>query len=764
MTTQRLLRIAALSTVLIVSATLLVRACGPDIEPDVFIQPAGPANQVAFAKGRLGVLQDSYYIAPKAVAFRYLNGGSLDTAEQAQLAKIEGDPIDWYHLSPEDAAKQQAALRAAAQDIGPNRWAAAAMPFATVGTVGQNRQLTYKQGNFAEQVDVLNCPDNAFDTAAATLSDRAKRWGKDSPALRDWLKAQMQVFSNCVNPGETPPDAPANATPLLVEDRAYQKAAALFYAGQYPASRAAFAVIARDTSSPWSRWGDYLAARSLVRQAFLSAPTTDPDSGLASFDRDLLAQAAQILNEAQKQAATPALHHAIQAELDFVNARLEPEALLQRLAAHVAGPQHDPDFGQHLVDLSFLLDAGKTANAPLLLWLQTTGTQFGAGSSHPVTPAKGLQDQAATRAQHPGQTPWLIATLMQATTPDPALLSAAAAIPESSPAYLTAQFHRARLLLAAGQNPAARDLTSHVLTLTRQNNDPETTNAFLSLRLQTAETLDAFLADAPRSLISGDSMDSYMALCADRPSPSAPCKAPLPNLQFDADAAAVFNQRLPLSLWVEAAHSSTLPEHLRAQVAWAAWVRALVLNQPEIARSLLPLLPEPVRNVLSKSPEPSGYAASLILLHAPGFKPYLNQGVQRSATYATSSELRDNWWCATPSTALNSDGNAPGSLPEEPAFLTPAQRDEVKLQLAILNHDNNGVVWLGQRVIDYVKAHPDQPIAAESLALVVRATHYGGCAQAGVEKEQTQISKEAFTLLHTRYPQSDWTAKTPYYY
>jgi hypothetical protein len=55
-------------------------------------------------------------------------------------------------------------------------------------------------------------------------------------------------------------------------------------------------------------------------------------------------------------------------------------------------------------------------------------------------------------------------------------------------------------------------------------------------------------------------------------------------------------------------------------------------------------------------------------------------------------------------------------------------------------------------------------------ALTVRATHYGagewGVNDAGkrLMAEKTAVSKAAFELLHSRYPQSEWAKKTKYYY
>ena len=55
-------------------------------------------------------------------------------------------------------------------------------------------------------------------------------------------------------------------------------------------------------------------------------------------------------------------------------------------------------------------------------------------------------------------------------------------------------------------------------------------------------------------------------------------------------------------------------------------------------------------------------------------------------------------------------------------------------------------------------------------ALTLRATHDGasewGDNDAGRQRaaEKTAVSKAAFELLHSRYPQSEWAKKTKYYY
>jgi len=59
---------------------------------------------------------------------------------------------------------------------------------------------------------------------------------------------------------------------------------------------------------------------------------------------------------------------------------------------------------------------------------------------------------------------------------------------------------------------------------------------------------------------------------------------------FDNDGANVLTRWLPLSLLIEAARSPTLSALLRGQVAPAAFIRAILLNNEEAARDLAPLV------------------------------------------------------------------------------------------------------------------------------------------------------------------------------
>jgi hypothetical protein len=141
--------------------------------------------------------------------------------------------------------------------------------------------------------------------------------------------------------------------------------------------------------------------------------------------------------------------------------------------------------------------------------------------------------------------------------------------------------------------------------------------------------------------------------------------------------------------------------------------------------------------------------------------------VQRSVSYAELDHYRDNWWCdrwtdGSPRPGSQSYGAARTVEPPL-ALLTADQRRQAADEAARLDALPQGLVWVGERAIGYIKAHPQDKDAAETLALIVRGTRYG-CAEYNDPKRQSTLSKQAFEMLHRMYPKSPWTLKTKYYY
>lgn len=728
-----------------------VQACGPDFQPDVFVQTTHPDDLHAFAAGKLGILQMGYDSNEYAVAYRYLNGGVLSKEEQAAYAPPPPPTRDYTKLTPNQIEAAQQADRDAtpvgAWISARKAWLAAAGA-QDAGATGLPEPQDYYS---PEQV---NCPDAAFRTAVLTGKERGSAWGSKSPLLVDWIRGQDAVFTNCdgKTPG-TPAAAPASAPALLRADRAYQLAAALFYSSKFDEARAAFEAIGKDSSSPWHVWGDYLAARAMVRKAFANGKASDPYSGdIADFDMPTMQQAQQMLEKLLAHPPAGLAKDPVQSELNFVRVRTEPDKRAAEICAALTGPAPDPHLRQDLKDLDFLLYKHvKLANTPPLLeWIDAL--RHGNGQT------------ALARWQSTAASPWLVAAIMQADakgTGTPALMAAAAKVKPGDPAFETLVFHRVRLLTALHRDDEARALVDSVLQGKTQPSSER--NAYLSERMQLARSFDEMLTYAPRTVLDAQSQGfanagSSCDLYTDPSQKPAKCVKDVHVLEFDDDAVQLLNQQTPLAKLVDAAQSPKLSQNLRDEVAMAAWTRSVLLDDAASAAKLAPLLPEKLRKIAGTS---IGFPATLALLRSPGLRPVVEPGFSRFDSYGSLDEFRDNWWCSGAPAQNTDQDQAPKKPVEPPPYLSADERAKARAEFDRVTGTPPAPIFMGQRAVDYAKAHPDDPDVPEALALTVRATRFG-CV--GAAAENTSVSKAAFQLLHAKYPKSAWAAKTKYYY
>ena len=613
----------------------------------------------------------------------------------------------------------------------------------------------------------LNCADDAFINARRTLQERIAKFGPGSPAVLDWLTAQDRVFQNCAGDKPVIPDpAPSGSPPLLAADRTYQIAAAQFYAGNFNEAASMFRSIAVDAGSPWKSIAPYLVARSLIRRATLSA-------GPGKIDTDTLRQAEtefrRILSDSQQKS----LHPAAEKMLGFVESRLSPEARLQGLASALLKPGSGA-FAQNLTDYLFLFQKhatpGVRSQDDLTDWISSFRRQ-----------GDDVRDHAFSRWEVTGSTAWLVAALTKAKPTDSTtgqLLAGAARIPHASPAYPTVAFHRIRLLIATRQLQAARPELDSILS-----RPGSARNLFLATRMRLARTFGEFLRDAPRAPIGSETEGIEWR------NPPATKPSPL----FDADSAALFNGKLPLSLFLQAVTSKHLSPALRRDVALAGWVRAVLLDENAVAKSLVPaameLAPE-LRSDLSDflSANGSKEVAAFIILKHPGMRPWVTAGYPRGVRMASPGaigstlaldridEYRDNWWYSL----ATDSGEAkwwinhfrlraeipkplqmlyPSGVSEWPDFLSAEQKSAAESEWKRLSSLPTAPNYLAMQVAGWARRAPGDPRIPAALHQAVRATRYG-CTDDATGK----YSREAFDLLHRNYANTDWAKRTPHWF
>jgi hypothetical protein len=206
---------------------------------------------------------------------------------------------------------------------------------------------------------------------------------------------------------------------------------------------------------------------------------------------------------------------------------------------------------------------------------------------------------------------------------------------------------------------------------------------------------------------------------------------------LDDDSALVLDRAVPLALLKLASTSALLPEAIRKDLQRTVSIRSLVLAQ---------------------SPD---FDEVFRLLNTPGGSPFVRGGYGRFTEDPRAIDnYRDNWWCAVSGTAV---WRPQPERQEQPAvaanFLSPPDRQQAAAEWQKLAALAAGPDWLGAQTLAFAEQYPQDARIPEALYLVVRASRYG-CNDA----KTGDVSKRAFDLLHRRYPNTQWTKKTPYWY
>lgn len=702
-------------------------SCGPFISEMRFTTYRHPLPG-ELASGRLGVLRPHYWRWDLLLAYRTLSGLPLKAGE------------------PEPRR-----INVSSGTNGATAWIEARRDVPKVPPLGAIELDKTVPGSTYENFP--NCLSGAFENAATTLRNRIAKWGAASPEIADWVRTQDLVFQNC-HAGPVIPQELHSGDPLMIADRNYQIEAAKFYAGQLSEAESGFDKIALDKSSPWRDIAPYLAARACIRQ------------GTIGGDQDKMQEAAKRLRAIINDPARKQWHAPAQSLLDFVRARLEPQECLTELGNQLMQPASDTQLSRILTEYTAIWDRldMKADHTPpvdksdVADWIATFQS--------------GREAVSKWRSKH--TVPWLIAALLWADGEDlraQDLISAAHAIRPGTPAYASVTYYGIRNEILDGKLDAAREWVDGALA-TKQS--AAVMNLLRSERLRLARNWTEFLTYGPRTPVASD--DSTGS--GEEPMPKVEGEQPA---AFDDDFVQPLNTIVPLTLWLDAVNNKILPQSLRADIARAAWVRGAILRQQVAARSLAervsqlePTLCEQMRVYLAEcDSDAANFAGALVMLRAPGLAPTLRSGFGRETPPLKHDTFRDNWWrlpdrfsSVQERSYLRNENEEPlfdlyphaGSGPT--GFLPKNQRAAGEAEWKQLDaRAHNSVEFLCSVVIAWARAHPRDPRVPEALHRAVDATHYGPS-----DDTNSQYSKQAFDLLHRRYPNSEWTKRTKYWY
>ncbi|MGI8555790.1 MAG: hypothetical protein ACR2LT_05490 [Pyrinomonadaceae bacterium] len=822
---------------LIIQTAAPALACGPfTVEPEFSVMRHAGFPLAEYAGGKTGIVPATYGRVSLFVFSLGLNHLLLPSAEQKQVVEAINFRIG-DHWTNDDTQTSNEQSENTAEGIPDylQKWKAVRAKLLNIDV-----KIPLDKNAPDEHYSYSNCLGDAFETAAKTLEARISQYDAGGD-VKEWLKGQDAVFSNCGAKGTIPAELNGNAPEWLKQDRQYQIAAALFYDGKNPEARAAFEQIAADKNSVWSKTANFVVARTFIRQASDIddensdvTPTPNPNyNPTANTNTVILGKAAvnTAASPVQSQAAIKSVsekkkekkilldnaeaklknildnasmnefHPSANRLLSLVRYRNFPNERRIELAAALTQNSENLNIRNNLIDYIWLLDkiereaddkGGEIDRAAA----EKEGRE-NYGDYHlklrdvPLEKRdKDLTDwlftyQAADGFTHAyekwkatNQTHWLVAALVKTNknaSQVSELLNAADKIERGSAAFATVRYHQIRLLLENGKRAAAKQKLDEVFAADFDKFPVSAQNKFYAQRMIVAANLDEFLKYAQRRAAlfvwSDDANEAGDPLTDDKDLIKWKNRT-----MFDEDAVAFFNEKMPLSVLRQAALSSQLPDYLKKFLVVAVWTRAVVLGNQTVEREFAPL-------VTRYAPEYSTYfskytaattpanreaAALITILQYPVIEPYVPIGFGRDNSTPTAIDSnRGNWWCAED--ANKSNGEYTETLHYDdynflypavyPNFLTAAQTAEGDREHRQILAAGDSATFLTRRAVDFARRNPANPQTPELLHLAVRSTRYG-CK----DENTTKLSKQAFDILHQRYPRSEWAKQTPYWF
>ena len=766
-------------------------ACGPfTLSPVFSLKKHADFPLLEFMNGKTGIVPDSFGRMSLFVYYRQLNGLTLTKEEQKQIVDAMENQI-FYRSGITGTSEADYSQENNLPKYVDN-WLAARAKI-----TGEKRDIETEKRIADDYNYFSNCLPDAFKNATKTLEERIAKHGNNEN-LKEWLKGQDTVFSNCES-AKTPPEALGESFPeWLRQDRQYQIAAAQFYMGNFADARATFEKISADENSVWKNTAKFVAARTFIRQAsFIKDAEDEAAKAQAEKEKkEFLEKAATALQNILADNSMSEFHKSASRLLGLVKYRAMPSERRKELAEILARPIENQNLYNDLTDYAWLLDyAASKAEETGIEFERKEAEKVGKEYDYNYTlklrdlPADARENdltdwiftyQSADGFAHSfekwketGKAQWLAAAVIKTDAKSPQvaeILSEADKITKNSPAFATIRFHQIRLLLETGKRTEAKQKLDEIIAGSLKNLPLSTQNKFFAQRMTLAENLNDFLKYAQRKPViftwDDTGREEGTSLKGDEK-----LSAWETRTMFDEDSVAFLNEKVPLSALREAALSPQLPEHLKKFLIVAVWTRAFMTGNQTVEREFTPLMMRSAKEFSTlfakyanaSTPVNREAAAMIAVLRYPVIQPYVPVGFGREDSVPTEIDsIRGNWWCAENESEKSDesydkyDFTYPSVYPN---FLTAEQKTAAGREQRQMLAFGNSATFLARRAVEFANKNPKHPNTPEILHLAVRSTRYG-C----TDENTARFSKQAFDILHKSYKNSPWTKQTPYWF
>lgn len=747
-----LIRISALCLFLTLAAPAGLRVFLPVSFFDYEKHPDLPFTD--YGAGNLGVIAPSYARSYLYVAYRYLEGTPFTEEEQARMADVWDFRLHGDYGTPRRALEAWIDLR---------RSYSVPIPDSLVRL--PKKPWRWRDFETGRHVHMRTCTADSFAQATARLSELAKRFGRESGALKSWIVAQDLVFHQCLEPKHLP--ALEDGLPAAVRfDREYQRAAALFHGGTFEGAEKAFRAIRRHQESPWTEWAPYMVGRSLLWQARM-LPDGDPEylpllrRTQRQFERVLLDEEAAVTHDAAR--------HLLFRVLTVTDPEAAARMLGLRLMSELRAGTRFHDVDRYLTVLD---------NANPRRWWSDPAPPFAdriaLGRRDRLTAwimaFQATEPEAVAytveRWRENRSTAWLIAALSKVDPEHeavPELLDAARA-DDSRYGAASVAYYAARLLARSGKHADARELLDAQLPSLAQL--PSSRNRMLAVRAEASQDYGEMLHYGVRLPVAiglrhhreparhawrtwdDGSRDYYVRYEAGL----------MPQV---ADA---LNSSVPLGKLVELSREATDgAESVRRDIAIALWVRAVLLKRWDVARDLTrdvavlaPQTQSSMEEFQAASDQDAPFLSKLILLRFPGMSPKVEAGIGRVIELEENHCDGYNWWWWTRHGGKEAVRPKPVAL----EWVTESERRRAQEEWdEIVGLALTGAGWLYESTYAACDGADAPALCPEALYraaenYLVAGSYHWALQHPGWDTDHNGYASAA--LLDERYPNSKW--------
>ncbi len=735
-----------------------VHACGPffpEVRFSLANRPGEPVER--FVGGQIGLIFPGFEERYLELSYELLAGHTYTQTQQDSI------------LSTWNPSEEKKSLEYVPPVI--DQWKSMRSKVLSDGSPANIEQYFSGQLHPGEYDEYLNINDDAFIHAAEVLNARIQEFGSNHSAVVEWVHAQDQVFAIGSATGSIPEDCKAQFPLVFQYDRFYQIASAHFYARDFDLAERMFSELSHDPKNPWAKLCRYMISRTLIRKATLAS------SKRSVFDTLVMEQAKNNLQEIMNDTSMESFRVQAKHLLNFVLFRVDPDELFKELRDKLFACSdnellnHVNEISPEYDDYQMLSLRGNYRKSPEYLRIRQRIEE----ARRNVARSEGKKDwiwcfrsddyldyehAMAQWNEFTKSQAWFLCVIAKAQASDPRMiqiLEHARSIPPSSPSYPMVQYHRIRLLQELGRIDEARSASNAVLKVLGTSLPNASTNYFLVQRANLSNSLMELLT-----------YGQLLPVGYDYPE-SKPRSSDVVQYRFLMFELAEINDHVPLQLLTDAVDQGLFEKNLSAEVALAAWVKAVLLKQDFISvrlarklQSLIPELSEEFRSYITASDtQARRFQGMYMMMKNPGMTPYIPTGYGRSEGVGELSDYRDNWW-GRYYISREDEHRSLGELlvVRHPAeFLSEDQRWEAEKEWNLLGECQQSFSIFTSEAVKWAKVHPNDSRSPEVLYLAIRASRYS----AAVTSDSSN-AKPAFILLHKKYPGSSWAKKAPYWF